>query len=248
MKKSGIYEIINTVNGKKYVGSSYDVKKRIQTHQSRLRTNKHINKHLQNAYNKYGVENFEFNIVELCGIDKLTEQEKYHLSKVNESYNIRKVVDSNLGIKLSEETKKKIGRSSLGRVVSKKTRKLISEALKGKPKTKEGVLKMKKALTGRKLTDEHKSNISKNHPNKGKSLPEETRKKISENHKNKNIKPPSRLGVRVDYKPRPKMRGKLSGGKNPMYGKSVKDVWVEKYGKNEAEKMWCKRYTKKCIN
>lgn len=62
---SGIYYIINIVNNKKYIGSSFDIKKRISKHFRQLSKNKHINKHLQNAYNFYGKENFSFEIVEI---------------------------------------------------------------------------------------------------------------------------------------------------------------------------------------
>ena len=34
----------------------------------------------------------------------------------------------------------------------------------------------------------------------------------------------------------------VSGKNNPMYGRSVKDIWIEKYGKEEANKMWENRY------
>ena len=34
----------------------------------------------------------------------------------------------------------------------------------------------------------------------------------------------------------------LTGENNPMYGKSVKDIWIEKYGLDEANKMWDARY------
>jgi group I intron endonuclease len=246
--KSGIYEIVNRLNGKKYVGSSHDVEKRILTHKSKLRCNTHVNKHLQNSYNKHGVDNFDFNIIEICPIDDLTDRETHHLSLVKESYNIREVVDSNLGLKMSEETKRKISEANRGKKLTDEHKKRLSEALKNKPMSSESILKMKNTLTGRKLTEEHKKNISKNHANRGKTLSEETKKKISENHKKNNIKPPSRKGVKVEYKPRPKMKGKFSGKNNPMYGKSVKDVWIEKYGKEEAERMWCSKYPKKCNN
>jgi len=54
----GIYKIVNKATGQCYVGQSQRVKKRIKEHFRLLRQNKHTNKKLQNAYNKYGDDNF----------------------------------------------------------------------------------------------------------------------------------------------------------------------------------------------
>ena len=54
----GIYKIVNHATGQCYVGQSQRVQKRIREHFRLLRLNKHPNQHLQNAYNKYGLENF----------------------------------------------------------------------------------------------------------------------------------------------------------------------------------------------
>lgn len=53
-KEFVIYKIINTINGKIYVGSAKYFAGRKGEHYSMLRNNKHSNKHLQNSYNKYG--------------------------------------------------------------------------------------------------------------------------------------------------------------------------------------------------
>ena len=57
--KSGIYKIINNINNDFYIGSAKDLDKRKASHFYNLKTNRHINNHLQNAVNKYGIENFE---------------------------------------------------------------------------------------------------------------------------------------------------------------------------------------------
>lgn len=54
----GIYKLVNKVTNQCYVGQSQRCKKRIKEHFRLLRYNKHPNQHLQNAYNKYGSENF----------------------------------------------------------------------------------------------------------------------------------------------------------------------------------------------
>ena len=65
----GIYAIVNKVNGKQYVGSSKDIQNRFVRHKYDLKNNKHINLHLQNAWNKYHEDSFDFEILE-----KLDEQ------------------------------------------------------------------------------------------------------------------------------------------------------------------------------
>lgn len=61
---SGIYQIRNKVNGKVYIGSSVRVEQRISTHKRHLLLNKHSNQKLQLAYNKYGIDNFEYSVLE----------------------------------------------------------------------------------------------------------------------------------------------------------------------------------------
>lgn len=56
----GIYKIVNKLNGKFYLGSALDIEKRWSNHLSTLRNNKHPNSFLQNSWNKYGEENFNF--------------------------------------------------------------------------------------------------------------------------------------------------------------------------------------------
>lgn len=67
--EAGVYLISNNVNGKCYVGSSIHLTQRRKEHFSRLMHNRHENIHLQNAYNKYGREAFEFEILETLSID-----------------------------------------------------------------------------------------------------------------------------------------------------------------------------------
>lgn len=61
----GIYLIRNLLNGKVYVGSAAEVNRRRQWHLRHLRRNTHHNRHLQRAFNRYGVDAFAFEIVEV---------------------------------------------------------------------------------------------------------------------------------------------------------------------------------------
>ena len=118
-KKSGIYKITNIINDKVYVGSAVNINYRFKTHKRLLNNNKHFNTHLQSSYNKNGKENFKFEIIELVNEDVLLERETFWISFMMSNnpdygYNKRLIVNSNLGIKLSEETKKKLRESHLG--------------------------------------------------------------------------------------------------------------------------------------
>lgn len=89
---SGIYKIINKIDGKYYVGSSKNIYKRWRKHKSLLRHNKHINDYLQNAFNLHGEANFEFIIIEKCLVENLKDVEQKYLdiakSTQNDNYNL----------------------------------------------------------------------------------------------------------------------------------------------------------------
>ena len=66
--KSGIYKWVNLVNKKIYVGSSIYLSDRKYSHLICLKKNCHQNIHLQSAFNKYGEQNFKFEIIEIVEI------------------------------------------------------------------------------------------------------------------------------------------------------------------------------------
>lgn len=109
---SGIYKITNKVNNKVYIGSSTDLFRRIRYHKNLLRIHKHINSHLQSAYCKYGVENFEYEIIEVCCSELLLEKEQLKIRELNSNngefgYNIRITCYTNKGIKYKKGQKEK---------------------------------------------------------------------------------------------------------------------------------------------
>jgi group I intron endonuclease len=73
---TGIYGIRNKKNGKMYVGQSVNVSDRFVRHKTELKNNKHKNNHLQRSYNKHGLEQFDFFIIEECEKKKLTKREQ----------------------------------------------------------------------------------------------------------------------------------------------------------------------------
>jgi len=90
-EKPGVYVIKNIINNKLYIGSStMKVLKRIEHHVSMLRANKHKNTHLQNAFNKYGEDNFHVLIIENTEKHITLEREQYWINyhDFNNLYNI----------------------------------------------------------------------------------------------------------------------------------------------------------------
>ena len=77
---TGIYKIECLSNGKIYVGQSIAIKRRWIKHRTKLNHNKHDNRYLQHAWNKYGEGNFEFSVLEVCRKDELDEKEIEWLS------------------------------------------------------------------------------------------------------------------------------------------------------------------------
>ena len=120
---TGIYCIENTVNGKKYIGKSVNIPYRLTGHKWALSENRHSNSHLQRAYNKYGLENFKFYMLEECDKDILSDKEVYFIKKYKTKnqkfgYNLTDGGEGTLGRIVSEESRKKTSVSNTGKVRS----------------------------------------------------------------------------------------------------------------------------------
>jgi group I intron endonuclease len=238
----GIYKIVNLINEKRYVGSSVDIIGRFFHHQCNLRHNHHPNKHLQNAWNKYGENNFDFIIIEECLESNLLERESYWMDQENVfdddcGYNILSIARRHKGrrehhtqfhkekitkglIKFYEENG---GSTKKGKIYpnvhifhNEVTRKKISDAVKESYKTH------KSAFFGKHLPNDVKKKISeknkewaKTHKNsfKGKRHTDQSRKKMSESHK----------GKPVSEENKRKTSERMRGSGHPLYGKIGKD-------------------------
>jgi group I intron endonuclease len=120
-KIDGVYAIIHILSGKLYVGSAIGIYKRWSEHRSELTYNYHDNPRLQNAWNKYGPDAFEFKILEIVTDPAmLLAKEQFWMDKLQsydrtKGYNIRKKAESNFGLKHTSETRKKMSESGKGK-------------------------------------------------------------------------------------------------------------------------------------
>lgn len=136
--KTGIYKILCLGNNKIYIGSACGFKskpikkngfyRRWNEHIRDLKLNKHKNKHLQNAWNKYGKENFKFEIIEFCDHTEALKKEEYYI-------NFFKTTDHNIGFNM---LKRHLANYTK---FSKEHKQKISNALKGKKRPLEVVQK-----------------------------------------------------------------------------------------------------------
>lgn len=107
-KKSGIYSITNLVTGKFYIGSAVDIGNRWAVHRLSLRKGRSGCGKLQNTWNKHGEASFVFEVIEFVkDKNKLIEKEQMYLDLLEPAYNIRKIADSCLGVKHTEQNRRK---------------------------------------------------------------------------------------------------------------------------------------------
>ena len=77
VKKAGIYFIKNKISNMYYIGSSRDIGSRLIKHFSQLRKGNHPNGPLLADYNKYGVDSFEFGVLEYCNSNMSNKERDY---------------------------------------------------------------------------------------------------------------------------------------------------------------------------
>lgn len=211
-KICGIYTITCTANGRVYVGSSINIKHRFYVHAWKLRNGSHANKHLANAWNKYGESAFLFSVVEIVADpSKLVEREQHWIDMTGSDksgFNQRRVAESNRGMKFpprSEETLRKMSASMMGKnkgrqqteeerqkransrrgkSPSPETRRKISLAHMGIRHTPEMIKQIADKLRGQKRGPHSEETRRKiSEAQVGKVLSEEHRKKLSDSHK-----------------------------------------------------------------
>lgn len=242
--KSGIYKIICKPTGKIYIGSAVNLGKRKSSHFETLTKGTHKNKHLQSAFKKYGISNFVFEIIEIVEDKKLLITREQHWITQNScfdnkiGFNICPVAGSSLGVRHSEETRKKrsllnIGNKfNLGKKASTETLIKLSVSHKGN-----------KSSVGRILSDETKNKISQSNKGKqtmlGKKHSEEAKQKMSKKRLGIKLSDVTKekmrlakIGSRLSDEVREKISKSHLGDGNPMYNRTHSEATKEKMRKN----------------
>ena len=235
----GIYKITNKLNGKVYIGQSIDIDTRWRQHIN-AKDNVLIHKSIQ----KYGAENFSFELLLECPADMLDVWERDMIALYDcispKGYNLTeggggckcseetrlKMSNARKGIHLSEETRLKMSNIRKGIHLSEETKIKIGNAQKGIPRSEETKIKISNALKGVKrkpYSEETKHKMSeshKGHPgyNKGVAMSEETKIKMSNAHKGKHFSEETKYKISEAHKGlRKGKHWKIENGKRIWY-------------------------------
>lgn len=187
----GIYRILNIINNKIYIGSTFNLKKRKKRHLSDLKRNVHPNNHLQAAFNKYGVDNFKLEVIEL--VPRLECESKLDFKKRLVDYKEQYYLDALLFASENNDKFTKLGYNICRKAIStlgvtawnKGTKRPIEWIEKGL-NTKKNNPQTKKTIT-----EEHKQAIR--NANTGRPKTEKQIKDFVERNKNN---PPWNKGLK----------------------------------------------------
>lgn len=83
----GIYKITNKINGHSYIGLSTHIEDRWEYHKKPYNWKRESRKTLYQAIQKYGIDNFDFEVLEECSPEELGEKEKFYIAKYDTYYN-----------------------------------------------------------------------------------------------------------------------------------------------------------------
>ena len=110
MKISGIYKITNTATGDFYIGSSKDVKRRWIEHKCQSRWKNYPNNQMYMDMQKFGVNNFVFEVLAEVEESFLKEKEQEFIETLNPTYN--QMNAKGLNTERYKETKKEYRKSN----------------------------------------------------------------------------------------------------------------------------------------
>jgi len=137
----GIYMYTNRLNGKRYIGKSTNIEARQSKHRRNAKDGRAS--YFYNAIRKYGLKQFDFEVLEECPEDQLDAREQYYIEKYEtlypKGYNLTPGgtggdVYKNRSEAQNQETRKKMSESHKGLKHTPEERAKISAAQKGKPR------------------------------------------------------------------------------------------------------------------
>ena len=131
--KSGVYCLMNKINGHAYVGSSINLASRMRNYLNNtfLKSKQNVNMPIVKALLKYDQSNFALLILEYVEPESITVRETFYITHVMPYYNVLKQGYSSLGYIHTEETKKLLSELAKNRTHTDKTKGLIARALTG---------------------------------------------------------------------------------------------------------------------
>lgn len=112
---SGVYQIVCRRTGHRYIGSSVRIERRWGRHREELNKGTHHNGWLQRAWVKYGKEAFDFEILEVCGVNRV-EREQFYMDQAGKK--LKNAMKTALCIKVTRKMR---------RVSSETAKRLIAE-------------------------------------------------------------------------------------------------------------------------
>lgn len=135
--KCGIYKITNLINDKSYIGQSINIHRRFGDHKSAAfsKNNHKYSYPLSQAFRKYGIENFSFQILEECVEQELDAREKYFYSLYEPEYCLSSPYEH---FSKSKDSREKISEALKGKKFSEERKKQMSKTFfgKGNPNSK----------------------------------------------------------------------------------------------------------------
>jgi group I intron endonuclease len=96
-RRSGIYEILCSGNGVKYIGSATDLRSRAYGHRHRLVKGNHHSAYMQRAWNKYGAGAFSFRVLLVCAVKNLEMYEQGAINAFRPGFNSNLTAQVNTG-------------------------------------------------------------------------------------------------------------------------------------------------------
>jgi group I intron endonuclease len=177
---TGIYAIRNVQNGNLYIGSALRFGWRTKKHRLYLDRGTHHSPHLQRAWKKYGSDAFRFELLLRCRKDDLIFFEQRAIDSYKPEYNICRKAGSCLGVKRSEEFKRKLREKGAPYVMSEDVKKRISASLKGRPHGRTVSDEVMAKMAAHMRTPEGQAHLNRLHQAKvGVPRPDHVRHKLS---------------------------------------------------------------------